>query len=75
MARHRLTETHYTILLLARDGETDFSPRRNEGKLHAAALELLGFKFGEPMLRGVNSFTVEGLTPAGEATLAKHLNQ
>lgn len=74
MAKHKLTADHYTVLLLAQDGETDFGPYSDSGKkLHPLALELLGHKFGEPMLVGVNSFTVAGLTPAGEAALAKHL--
>lgn len=76
MPKHKMTEAHYTVLLLAQDGETNFGPNSENGdKLHKAALELMGNKFGEPMMKGVNSFSVQGLTPAGDATLAKHLNQ
>lgn len=76
MPKHKMTEAHYTVLMLAQDGETDFGPQKKDGeRLHAAAMELMGHKFGEPMLAGVNSRSVTGTTPAGDAALAKHLNQ
>lgn len=74
MPRHKLTEKHYAVLLAVQDGATDFGPLV-EPTHHAAALDLLGHKFGEPMLVGVNSRDITGTTPAGAAALAKHLNQ
>lgn len=74
MAKHKMTEAHYAVLLMAQDGETDFGPqKKGEEKFHAAALELMGHKFGEPMLAGVNSRSVTGTTVAGDAALAKHI--
>lgn len=72
MPRHKLTEKHYTVLLMAQDGQTDFGPNITPD-LHSEALDLLGLKFGEPMLTGVNSRQV-AITPAGDAALAKHIN-
>lgn len=74
MAKHKMTEAHYAVLLIAQDGERDFGPNSEGGeKVHKAAMELMGTKFGDEMLRGVNTRCVTGLTPAGEAALAKHL--
>ena len=72
MPKHKMTETHFAVLLAVQDGVTEFNPI-SDPKGHVACLDLLGFKFGEPMLTGVNSRTVTGTTLAGDAALAKYL--
>lgn len=72
MPKHKLTEKHYAVLMAAQDGVSDFGPNVDpEG--HVIALELFSIKFGEPMLEGVNSRTVAGLTKAGATALAAYL--
>lgn len=73
MTRHKMTEEHFTILLLVQDGTRSFGPVEDGQKHYAACLDLLGHKFGEQMLDGVNSKSITGLTKAGEAALAAYL--
>jgi len=75
MAKHKPTAEHFTVLLLAQDGESDFGPRVIEAKYHSACLDLLGWKFDEPLLEGENTRTITGLTKKGEEVLAKYLSE
>lgn len=72
MAKHKMTEAHYTVLLMAQDGTTDFGPNA-EPKHHAHALDLMGIRFGDPMLDGVNSRNVT-INARGDAALAAYLD-
>lgn len=78
MPKRKMAEEHFVVLLAAQDGETDFGGPIGDAvheKHRSACIDLLGYKFGERMLDGMNSRSVSGLTKAGEKALADYLSK